>query len=62
MVNAFLPIQPDVTRIEHVLGKFGLWIGIAGLFDGCVLDTLHSTSWAPRRHLCVYCKVVRRKH
>ena len=48
MANAFLPIQPDVTSMEHVLGKVGHLIGIAGCFVGCILDILHSTSYAPR--------------
>ena len=42
MVNAFLPIRPDVTSVRHVIGDTGHRVGFAGVGGTCILDVLHT--------------------
>lgn len=48
MVNVFLPFQPDVTSVKHVLGKFEYPLDFAVCFVECILDISYSTSYTPR--------------
>lgn len=43
-VKVFLPFEPDVISMSHILKKFEHCLGFAICFKECILDVLNDTS------------------